>query len=67
MKLQVERLNSFYGPAHILFDVDLAVGSGEVVALLGRNGAGKSTTLRSIIGLVPHRGGRITFEGEETT
>jgi branched-chain amino acid transport system ATP-binding protein len=65
MKLQVERLNSFYGPAHILFDVDLAVGSGEVVALLGRNGAGKSTTLRSIIGLVPHRDGRITFEGKD--
>jgi branched-chain amino acid transport system ATP-binding protein len=65
MKLQVERLNSFYGPAHILFDVDLAVGAGEVVALLGRNGAGKSTTLRSIIGLVPRRDGRITFEGKE--
>ena len=67
MKLQVERLNSFYGPAHILFDVDLAVGAGEVVALLGRNGAGKSTTLRSIIGLVPRREGRITFEGEDIT
>ena len=48
-------LNSHYGPAHILFDVALEVGDGEVVALLGRNGAGKSTTFRSIIGLVEQR------------
>ena len=48
MKLSVEGLNSYYGPAHILFDVALEVGDGEVVALLGRNGAGKSTTFRSI-------------------
>ena len=47
MKLSVEALNSYYGPAHILFDVALEVGDGEVVALLGRNGAGKSTTFRS--------------------
>ena len=50
MKLQVANLNSFYGPAHILFDIALEVGDGEVVALLGRNGAGKSTTFRSIVG-----------------
>ena len=61
MKLQVSNLNSFYGPAHILFDVALEVGEGEVVALLGRNGAGKSTTFRSIIGLVAQRTGRIVF------
>jgi branched-chain amino acid transport system ATP-binding protein len=59
--LKVEGLNSFYGPAHILFDVGLEVGSGEVVALLGRNGAGKSTTFRSIAGLVPSRRGRVRF------
>jgi branched-chain amino acid transport system ATP-binding protein len=59
--LTVEGLNSFYGPAHILFDVGLAVGPGEVVALLGRNGAGKSTTFRSIAGLVPSRRGRVRF------
>ena len=53
MKLSVEALNSYYGPAHILFDVALEVGDGEVVALLGRNGAGKSTTFRSIVGLQP--------------
>ncbi len=56
MKLSVSNLNSHYGPAHILFDVGLEVGEGEVVALLGRNGAGKSTTFRSIVGLVALRG-----------
>ena len=61
MMLSVEGLNSFYGPAHILFDVGLRVGPGEVVALLGRNGAGKSTTFRSIAGLVPARRGRVRF------
>ncbi|MDB5362029.1 MAG: transporter related protein [Rhodospirillales bacterium] len=59
--LSVEGLNSFYGPAHILFDVALEVGAGEVVALLGRNGAGKSTTFRSIAGLVPTRRGHVRF------
>jgi branched-chain amino acid transport system ATP-binding protein len=65
MKLSVTNLNSFYGPAHILFDVGLDVGEGEVVALLGRNGAGKSTTFRSIVGLVAQRKGRIVFEGSD--
>ena len=65
MKLRVERLNSFYGPAHILFDVSLDAGAGEVVALLGRNGAGKSTTFRSVVGLVPPRSGRIVFDGRD--
>src|SRR5690242_4460601 len=63
MKLAVDNLNSHYGPAHILFDIALDVGEGEVVALLGRNGAGKSTTFRSIVGLVAQRTGRILFEG----
>ncbi|NVN87801.1 MAG: ABC transporter ATP-binding protein [Rhodopseudomonas sp.] len=67
MKLSVEGLNSYYGPAHILFDVALDVGDGEVVALLGRNGAGKSTTFRSIIGLVEQRTGRIVFEGSDVS
>ena len=65
MKLSVQDLNSHYGPAHILFDIALEVGDGEVVALLGRNGAGKSTTFRSIIGLVEQRTGRIVFEGRD--
>ena len=67
MKLQVVDLNSFYGPAHILFDIALEVGEGEVVALLGRNGAGKSTTFRSIVGLVENRSGRIVFEGKDVS
>ncbi|WP_163535913.1 ATP-binding cassette domain-containing protein, partial [Klebsiella pneumoniae] len=65
MKLEVANLNSFYGPAHILFDIALEVGEGEVVALLGRNGAGKSTTFRSIVGLVAQRSGQILFEGRD--
>src|SRR3979490_3190457 len=67
MKLRVEALNSYYGPAHILFDIALEVGQGEVVALLGRNGAGKSTTFRSIVGLVQQRSGRILFEGRDVS
>ncbi len=64
MKLSVQGLNAFYGKAHILRDVAFSVGEGEVMALLGRNGAGKSTTLRSLIGLVPQKSGTITFEGQ---
>ena len=67
MKLSVQDLNSHYGPAHILFDIALEVGDGEVVALLGRNGAGKSTTFRSIVGLVAQRTGRIMFESRDVT
>ena len=65
MKLAVSNLEARYGPAQILFDVSFTVGGGEVVALLGRNGAGKSTTLRSIIGLVADRSGGIEFQGED--
>ncbi|MBS0302653.1 MAG: ATP-binding cassette domain-containing protein [Proteobacteria bacterium] len=61
--LVVERLNAWYGAAHILHDVSLAVGRGEVVALVGRNGAGKSSTLKSIAGLMPRAAGRIDFLG----
>jgi len=63
--LAVDGLEAFYGGAHILFGVSLAVAPGEVVALLGRNGAGKSTTLKSIMGLVPGRRGSIRFGGRE--
>ena len=65
MKLEVSGLNSFYGPAHILFDVGFSVGDGEVVAMLGRNGAGKSTTFRTVMGLVSRRAGEVRFEGED--
>ena len=60
--LEVEKINSYYGDSHILFDVSLHVEQNEVVALLGRNGAGKSTTLKSLIGLVRPRSGRIMFD-----
>ena len=61
--LTVSKLNTYYGQAHILSDVSLMVGAGEVVVLLGRNGAGKSTTLKSIIGIARAAGGEITFQG----
>jgi len=62
--LEVSGIHSFYGQAHILFDVSLDVRAGEVVVLLGRNGAGKSTTLKSIAGLVRPREGSVKFMGE---
>ena len=61
--LKVDGLNAFYGRAQILFDVSLEVGRGEVVALMGRNGAGKSTTMKSIMGLMARREGAIHFDG----
>jgi len=63
--LQVDRLNSYYGDSHILFDVSLRVEKNEVVALLGRNGAGKSTTLKSLMGVVTPRAGSVKLEGIE--
>jgi branched-chain amino acid transport system ATP-binding protein len=62
--LSVEGLSAWYGAARILFDLDLQVRRGEVVALMGRNGAGKSTTMKAIMGLVERRG-RILFNGED--
>ncbi|MCX8004891.1 MAG: ABC transporter ATP-binding protein [Burkholderiaceae bacterium] len=61
--LSVQDLNAWYGRAHILFDVALTVRRGEVVALMGRNGAGKSTTLKAIMGLIASKRGAITFDG----
>jgi branched-chain amino acid transport system ATP-binding protein len=63
--LGVSGLHAFYGQAHILFDVALQVRAGEVVVLLGRNGAGKSTTLKSICGLVRPREGKVRFQGRD--
>jgi branched-chain amino acid transport system ATP-binding protein len=63
--LRVERLCSHYGRAQILFDVELEVGPGEVVALMGRNGAGKSTTMKSIMGLIDRCRGSVRFDGRE--
>ena len=65
MILEVRDVHTFYGTSHILFGVSLGVGEGETVCLLGRNGAGKSTTLRSIMGLTPPASGSITYHGVE--
>jgi ABC-type branched-subunit amino acid transport system ATPase component/ABC-type branched-subunit amino acid transport system permease subunit len=65
--LRLEAINTFYGKSHVLHDVTLEVRPGEVVALLGRNGAGKSSTLKSIMGLVPPRTGRVEFLGRDVT
>ncbi len=65
--LELGRINSFYGKAHILHDVGFRIGEGNVVALLGRNGAGKSTTLKSIMQLVRPASGSMRFGGTEIT
>jgi branched-chain amino acid transport system ATP-binding protein len=63
--LEVNGLNTYYGDSHILFEVSLRVESNEVVALIGRNGAGKSTTLKSLMGVVAPRSGSVRFDGQE--
>jgi len=65
MLLDVKEIHTFYELSHILFGVSLALDEGETVCILGRNGVGKTTTLRSIMGLTPPRGGSIKFRGEE--
>jgi branched-chain amino acid transport system ATP-binding protein len=64
--LSIEGLNAWYGESHILHGVDFAVAPGEVVTLLGRNGSGRTTTLRAIMGLVGRRAGSIKIAGDET-
>jgi len=64
MLLSLERINSYYGKSHILHDVSMDVDKGESVALLGRNGVGKTTTMLSIMGLVPPQSGKIMFNSE---
>ena len=63
--LHAQGFNAWYGAAQILFDLELEVGRGEVVALMGRNGAGKSTTLKALMGMMPRRSGRIRFLGQD--
>ncbi len=67
MMLRAEKLETFYGESQVLFGMDLTVDAGEVVTLLGRNGMGKTTTVRSIMGLTRPRAGRVWFEGAEIT
>jgi branched-chain amino acid transport system ATP-binding protein len=63
--LEVRGIHSYYGQAHILSDVSLTLAQGEIVVLLGRNGAGKSTTIKSIMGMVKVGAGSIAYEGED--
>jgi len=65
--LTAEGLNTYYGKSHILHDVGLTVAEGQITTLLGRNGAGKSTTLRSLVGLTPPRSGRVVLFGKDIT
>lgn len=65
MLLEVKNLNTYYGSSHVLQGISFFVGEGELVALLGRNGMGKSTTLKTIMGLVKPQSGQVTFEGKE--
>ena len=65
--LQLEGINTYYGPIHILQDLSLEVNAGELVCLLGGNASGKSTTLKTILGIVRSHTGRIEFDGEDVT
>ena len=67
MLLEVEGINTFRGPAHILHGVSMTVDDGEVVSLVGRNGAGRTTIIESITGLLPVRSGEIRFRGQDIT
>ena len=65
--LEVDGINSFYGKAHVLRDLTFEVPHGQVVALLGRNGAGKSTTMKSVMQIVQTTSGRVRFQGKDIT
>ena len=61
--LEVENLNAWYGPSHVVHDLSFSVDEGEIVALVGRNGAGKTSTLRAVMGLMPRAEGKVVFGG----
>ena len=63
MLLEVDKLNTFYGNLHAIWDISIEVGEGEIVALIGSNGAGKSTLLKTLAGSVPMRSGEIRYQG----
>jgi len=65
--LEVEEVHTYYGGSHVLQGVSLTVGAGEVLTILGRNGMGKTTLIRTIVGFTPPRRGRVRFKGEDTT
>lgn len=63
--LEVKNLNTLYGRSHILHDLSFRLGKGQSMSLMGRNGMGKTTTLKSILGIVPPRSGHVHFDGED--
>jgi branched-chain amino acid transport system ATP-binding protein len=65
--LAAENLNAWYGAAQVLYDVSFTIGRGEVVALMGRNGAGKSTTMKAVMGLMARRGGTVRVNGRDVS
>ncbi len=67
MLLRLRDINTYYGPIHILQGVNIEVGEGELVSLLGGNASGKSTTLKTILGIVAPRSGTVEFAGEDVT
>jgi branched-chain amino acid transport system ATP-binding protein len=67
MELEINKVNTFYGLSHILFDVSLNVEKGEMVVLLGRNGAGKTTTMLSVMGINPPKAGSVNYRGQDIT
>jgi branched-chain amino acid transport system ATP-binding protein len=67
VELEINKINTFYGLSHILFDVSLNVAKGEMVVLLGRNGAGKTTTMLSVMGINPPRSGSVNYRGRNIT
>jgi branched-chain amino acid transport system ATP-binding protein len=67
MLLEVEQINTYRGPAHILHGVSITVSEGDLVCMVGRNGAGRTTIIESIMGLLPVRSGKVRFRGEDIT
>jgi branched-chain amino acid transport system ATP-binding protein len=65
--LAAENLNAWYGAAQVLYDVSFTIGRGEVVALMGRNGAGKSTTMKAVMGLMARRSGTVRVNGRDVS
>ena len=65
--LTIEKLRTGYGRKQVVFDVDIHVNEGEVVGVLGHNGSGKSTTMKSVLGVLPAMGGKVIYEGADVT
>lgn len=65
--LDVQDVHSYYGDSHVIQGISLHVGAGEIVAVIGRNGVGKTTLLKTIVGLLKPRAGRIAFDGRDVT